>query len=171
MYRFSLMICVYKLYLAYQLWKKHGFQSFSLGAVFGEDTNTLMHVLGVAITAFLASKLLEVEQRYKRFSDLLFLLCITEVGMWLRHYAGSLDVHHLGAALLMEHLPSSSLYCLLVVVQERHMDAENAKVAKAYTDMERMVSAAAATAAAASSPLPGPGDEKQEPIVEKVKDL
>jgi hypothetical protein len=73
-------------YLSYLAWKQSGYPTPSASSVFCEDTNVLMHLLGVFITAVLGAKLLPYDKS-KRISDLHFILCITETGVWLKHYA------------------------------------------------------------------------------------
>ena len=149
MYRFGLIICLYKGYLAYETWKKNGFQPFTTNSVFGEDTRVLMHLLGISITGILAIKMFESANhlKFKRLSDCLFLLSITETAVWLQSYSSLIDPTNIVASIVkMEHFPSSTLYYVTVMLQERYMDAESKKVGAVYADMERIVQAAIADA-------------------------
>ena len=136
MYRFGLIICCYKMYLAYELWKKFGSPQLTVESVFGEDTDVLMHFFGICITGLLAAKMFDSypanSSSFRLHSDLLFPLSITETAVWLWHYSESVDLNQPARIFTMKHLPSSSLYYLMVVLQERYMDAESSKVVKAF---------------------------------------
>lgn len=140
MYRISLIFGLYRLYLAYTVWKKFGFKTTS-STGFGDDTDLLMHVLGISITLLLGAKMLDIY--LKRISGLLFLLSLMEVAVWLRHYASSINFTKLDSILSMEHFPLASLYYFLVVLQESYMESESAKVIGAYNKMEELVLTAA----------------------------
>lgn len=184
MYRFGLIICCYKMYLAYELWKKFGSPQITVESVFGEDTDVLMHFFGICITGLLAVKMFDSypanSSSFKLHSDLLFPLSITETAVWLWHYSESVDFNQPARIFTMKHLPSSSLYYLMVVLQERYMDAESNKVVQAFNAFAIIVDEAlekqktlvdSNSSSNGNSNSEGADEAKQDPDLPKDKDL